>query len=232
VRHRWARKRHVIFDWNGTLIDDIDLAVRAANECCVAYGVRPINREIYRAHFCFPIQDFYTALGFDFEHLKFADLVRTYLRTFDAEVADCSLHEGVESLLEELRCDGHVLSILSACHQPALLEAVRRKGLVGIFTHVVGIEDQHAAGKLQRASSLQALSGVSAAETVYIGDTSHDADIALASGWDATLVSCGHQHVSRFSGYPFEVLDSPRELLARGRAAATHPPGVTPLEGP
>lgn len=221
MTERWARKRHIIFDWNGTIVDDIDLAVRCVNECCRIYDVPPVNKEIYRERFQFPMRSFYAALGFNLERLDFANIVQTYLRVFDAEFADCPLHDGVEALLAELKDRGLMLSILSACHHPTLVRSVEHRGLLGYFTHVVGVDDQHATSKHERAASLQKLSGVDPSETLYIGDTGHDAEVAQAIGWAACLLSCGHQHANRLMGYRFDVLSGPLGLVSRAGASQT-----------
>jgi phosphoglycolate phosphatase len=214
---RWSAKRHIIFDWNGTLIDDVDLAVNAVNRCGRVYGVPPVTRESYRERFCFPIRDFYSAIGFDLNRHSFADIMNTYLDVFDSSIGNCSLHDGVEQLLVELGMNGYRLSILSACEQGTLLRIVENTGLARHFAHVVGIENRHAASKLERASFLQTLAKVPPQETVYVGDTTHDAEVARAVGWEAILVSCGHQDPSRLRGSTCTVVAGPSALLGRSQ---------------
>ncbi|MEO5725669.1 MAG: HAD family hydrolase, partial [Byssovorax sp.] len=50
--------RHVVFDWNGTLIDDCALAVATVNALRAERGMTEITREDYRRSFRFPISAF------------------------------------------------------------------------------------------------------------------------------------------------------------------------------
>ncbi len=58
----------IIWDWNGTLLDDVDAAVGALNRMLAARGVPPTTRDYYRGHFGFPVRPFYAELGVDLEH--------------------------------------------------------------------------------------------------------------------------------------------------------------------
>jgi phosphoglycolate phosphatase len=219
VNNLWKTKRHVVFDWNGTLIDDLSLAVEAVNECCRHFAVSPISREQYRENFRFPIREFYAAIGFDLETVAFAQIVRRYLTVFDRRVVDCPLHDGVEALLEEMRTSGKTLSILSASHEAILRDTLDKKGLLQYFTHVIGLKDEHAAGKVEQGLSLQASLNLSPDETIYIGDTTHDADVARAVGWVSQLVACGHQCERRLNDSLCTVFAHPR-LLATASSSS------------
>ncbi|UTH74296.1 HAD family hydrolase [Chromobacterium sp. IIBBL 290-4] len=193
ARHWFEGVQHIVFDWNGTLLDDIELAVEGVNLCCRRYRAPAVTRERYRRAFGFPIADFYADLGFDFDAAPFAEIVELYLSHFDRHAADCGLHEGVVELLEQARTAGLGLSILSASHQKALDAAVRAKNVSGYFDQIVGLKHKEAHGKLEEARALQAGLGVSPDRVLFIGDTLHDAEVAAALGWRPLLVSHGHQ---------------------------------------
>jgi len=202
--------QHIVFDWNGTLIDDVDLAVRAVNRCCDLYGLDAISRDEYRSKFRFPIRDFYRDLGFQVDSRSFDDVIKNYLSVFDRDVFQCALHNGTVALLEKLLDEGKTLSILSASHQSILTETVDAKGLARHFTYVVGLSDNHAHGKLEIARELQDRSGIAAHRTLYIGDTNHDAEVATSMGWSFLMVRSGHQARNREDN---EAVDSLREIL-------------------
>ena len=58
---------YIIWDWNGTLIDDVSAAVNALNRMLSIRGVAPVTRDFYRAHFGFPVRPFYAVVGLDLE---------------------------------------------------------------------------------------------------------------------------------------------------------------------
>jgi len=188
---------HLVLDWNGTLLDDLDLAVRSVNVAAERFGLGPITHDRYRALFDFPIVDFYGRLGFDTDSIDFDDIAAVYLGSFDAGVADCPLHPGVVDALAALAgADGVTVSILSASYEPTLRRTLAHKGLDRYVDNVVGVGDQRATSKLAAAGRL---AHVVAGRTLLLGDTSHDKDIADALGWDAHLVTCGHQSPQRLA---------------------------------
>lgn len=195
---------HVVFDWNGTLIDDLDLAVFAVNRCAEQLGVAPITAEQYRAEFDFPIAGFYAAIGFDLDRVPFPTIVQRYLEHFDANVAQCPLQPGVIEFLDAARRAGIGVSILSASHCDVLVETLHAKGLYDCFEHVVGLSHNQATSKTAEAVVLQKTLGTPASRTLFVGDTLHDFDVARAVGWSPVLVSTGHQNSERLrlSGAP------------------------------
>lgn len=204
---------HLVFDWNGTLIDDIALAVNAVNRCGERYAVPPIDTARYRALFDFPIADFYAALGFDLQRTPFAQIVAHYLEHFDRNVAHCPLHDGVFEILEAAREAGIGVSIVSASHCDVLLHTLDAKGLYGRFEHIVGLSHNQATSKTAEALLLQKRLGTPANRTLFIGDTLHDYDVARAVGWKPLLVSTGHQDASRLQRADAPVFGSLGELL-------------------
>ena len=207
--------RHVVFDWNGTLIDDLDLAVRALNELCSKHGVDPVTRERYRQHFRFPIASFYLALGFDFDCTPFSDLVQDYLRVFDAGVRHCPLHAGSVAFLDHLQARGIGASVLSASHRGVLERTIADKGLSHRFTYVLGLDDELAAGKQGQARRLQSALALAPEQVLYVGDTTHDAEIADALGWSPCILSCGHQSEAQLAGSRISHLPGFDELHRR-----------------
>ncbi|MEE5126896.1 HAD family hydrolase [Pseudomonas alliivorans] len=212
---------HVVFDWNGTLIDDIDLAVFAVNRCGEHYGVAPITADQYRARFDFPIAGFYAALGFDLDSVPFPIIVQHYLEHFDAHVAECPLQPYVIEFLDAARRAGIGVSILSASHCDVLVQTLKAKGLYDRFEHVVGLNHNQATSKTAEALMLQKTLGTPASRTLFVGDTLHDFDVACSVGWSPVLVSTGHQDSERLrlSGAP--LFRNLGELLGRFVPART-----------
>lgn len=191
--------RHVVLDWNGTLLDDLDLAVDSVNLVCQRYGVAPVTRAAYRAGFRFPVAAFYASIGFDLEQVDFGELVGHYLAAFDAGLPACPLHPGCQELLEEVARHGATLSILSASYLPTLRDTIRIKRLAPYFRHVRGLQDCHAVSKLAEAHALQVQLDDTPASVLYVGDTDHDAEIGVAMGWVSWTVACGHQDEARLA---------------------------------
>lgn len=214
MNSHWKDIRHVVFDWNGTLIDDLALAVQSVNHVRSLAGLEPITSNEYRARFRFPIEAFYAAIGFDFQKTPYSSVVKEYLSVFDAQVKYCSLHSGAEQLLSQLYLRGIGASILSASHRTVLTETIRAKGLSKYFMHITGLEDGYAVSKLQAALKMSKELDVKPHQVLYVGDTDHDAEIAQTLGWQARMLLCGHQDDIQLQKFPYPCLPDLSALLA------------------
>lgn len=185
--------RHVIFDWNGTLIDDCELAVATVNALRVERGMPRITHEQYREAFRFPISAFYRSIGFDLNDKAFSALMVRYLVLFNAKVDDCPLHAGARETVAHLRSSAIRTHILSASQQHTLLRSLEAKGLIGAFDEVVGSSDHLAADKQTLGAWLASKLQADCSSVLYVGDTDHDHEVARALGWKFLFVAHGHQ---------------------------------------
>src|SRR6218665_732619 len=197
MREVWSRIQHVVWDWNGTLLDDVDLAVNGVNHVCARFGLPAVTRDVYRARFQFPISEFYSSLGFDLTRIPFGDIIREYLSVFDARVRHCALNDGAMELLECLRQNGIESSILSASYRPTLVQTLEAKGLSGYFTHVCGLGDEKATSKLVEGRILHEKLGLPGERIAYLGDTTHATQTAPAPGGRSCFRSGGHRAEGR-----------------------------------
>ncbi|WP_210454421.1 HAD family hydrolase [Pantoea ananatis] len=189
--------RHVIFDWNGTLVDDLALAVRGMNAVRELQMLPPMNAELYRQHFGFPIRSFYQALGIDCESALFDELIRTYLGIFNRDIGTCALHTGALGMINDLRAQNITVSVLSASQQHTLESNLNSAGINHLVDHVYGLTDTRAMGKGDIALQLDNLLGKPGFSALMIGDTDHDIEVALQCGWQVASVSHGHQTSER-----------------------------------
>jgi phosphoglycolate phosphatase len=196
--HPCNQYSHVVFDWNGTIVDDVMLALRSVNKVRSDIGLGAVSLATYRDVFRFPISEFYTSLGFDFARTPFADLITRYLSYFDAEIEDCPLSCGFHDLTHGLRQQGTRISVLSASHQDTLARAARSHALEPLIDNLFGLDDSIASGKISRARELdRRLDRHASSRVLMVGDTDHDYDVACDRGWDFVAVACGHQSSSR-----------------------------------
>lgn len=184
---------HVIWDWNGTLLSDVDHSVSIANELLSDHKLPLIDRERYRQVFNFPVQDYYKALGFDFEKESFASLCERFVEKFMAGVHQLPLVQSSEKVLHALHKQGVKQSVLSATDQMNLDKMIQDFNLEEIFSYVYGINNKLAASKIERGRELLRVARVPAHKTVIIGDTLHDLEVAEALGIEAILVGHGAQ---------------------------------------
>lgn len=207
-------ERHLVLDWNGTLIDDLDAAVAGVNLVLMGQDLAPIDREVYRRHFGFPIQSFYARLGVDFARIAFPDLGRQYLAHFNEAIRSCSVFPGTFELIADARRHGWSVSVLSASEMTTLRANLGDAGLLDLVDHVYGLEDEGATGKLELARRLDAELGNPGARALMIGDTEHDIEVASSLGWRVHSVSHGHQSKQRLTELHGAVSESLLDLVA------------------
>jgi phosphoglycolate phosphatase len=214
--------RHLILDWNGTLIDDLDAAVQGVNLVLEGQSLAPISRDVYRLHFGFPIQDFYARLGIDFGRISFAELGRQYLAHFNQAIRNCPVFPGTFELIDAAQRQGWSVSVLSASEKGTLESNLHDAGLLDHLDHVFGLEDASAKGKLDLARQLDALLGYPKDRALMVGDTEHDIEIAHALGWRAHSVSHGHQSLDRLTEIHPAVSTSLLDIVAANLLAPHH----------
>ncbi len=190
-----AHKRHIIWDWNGTLLDDLEHNVATMNWLLAAEGLPAITTDHHRQHFGFPVRDYYAKLGFETSDDIFPSLCERFNHRFHTGLDRCQLTLGAKEIVHQLHHSGKRQSILSATKQATLERSVDAFGIRQYFSHVVGIEDDQAASKLERARLLLHASDIHADDTVIIGDTDHDLEVGNALGVDVILVDHGHQSI-------------------------------------
>lgn len=205
----------IVWDWNGTLLDDLDDAVSALNRMLVERGCAPTTKTYYRAHFGFPVRPFYSELGVDLAKWDWNRICVDFHRYF-AEAETKKIRDGARAALELALQMGFRQCLLSAHREDMLRAAVDAAGLTPYFDFIAGTDNLDGASKLERGR--QAFADRPADERrIFIGDTLHDAEVAKALGGTCILVSCGHQTAGRLatSGCPIvETLTAAVQLAA------------------
>jgi len=191
------RYRHVVWDWNGTLLDDAWLCVESINWLLDRHGLPTLTAERYRQVFDFPVRDYYERAGFDLERYSFEELGTAFMDEYQRRLPECRLRRSAREVLEALAAAKVGQSILSAYRQQWLEDLVARHSLAHLFGGLHGADDHYAHGKLDRAMTFVADLPCSPGDVVMVGDTTHDHAVARAMGVDCILLDGGNQTVER-----------------------------------
>ncbi len=202
-------KKHIIWDWNGTLLNDVDHAVNIMNSILSEHSLNLIDKKRYRQIFDFPVIKYYEQLGFDFNKESFESLCHKFVDRFMAGVPHLPLIPEVKSVLTRLHDEGVFQSVLSATDQPNLNSMIEHFELGSIFKYVYGIDNKLAGSKIERGHELIQVSMIDKEHTIIIGDTLHDLEVADALGIDAVLISHGHQCYTRLKPKHNNVIEVP-----------------------
>ena len=201
------KPRHVIWDWNGTLVDDAWLCVEIINELLVRRGLAPITPCKYSAVFRFPLRIYYQRVGFDLEREDFATLGDEFNILYSQRLYESRLREGACKVLAALGRNGIGQSLLSASNEVDLEEMVAHYGLRSHFVAVAGVDNGLGEGKIERGRRHLAELNYRADEILLVGDTLHDIEVAAALGVHCVLLPSGHQSRRRLEFGECAVVD-------------------------
>ena len=204
--------KHIIWDWNGTLLDDLDLCLKIINTMLAAWNLPSISRESYLEVFDFPVSGYYQILGFDFSIEPFESISNEFIKAYEEGRPECGLMDGAREILSHAASLGISQSILSASKGSYLAKAVGEYDIKGFFNSVQGLDNHHAAGKLDLAKSFMESCLLPPDEILLVGDTTHDGSIAAALGVNCRLIPNGHHNRQRLEETGFPVVSSLLQL--------------------
>lgn len=185
----------IIWDFNGTLLDDIDAIIGANNEINRRYGMGEISADYYRQFFAYPPMAFYEGMGYDFTKIPYAEASAEFIACYQKRLESSRLTEGAREVLQTFHDRGIEQIVLSAHNQQMLTDHLEQLGIAHYFSHISGDDGIVITGKVERARKLAAERDLS--QAVLIGDTSHDFETACALGCRCVLYSGGHEALSR-----------------------------------
>ncbi|WP_149181738.1 HAD family hydrolase [Streptomyces sp. TRM49041] len=208
-------RTHLVWDWNGTLLDDIGAVIEATNAAFEEIGLEPITLARYRELYCVPVPLFYERLlGRLPTEEEWAVMDGAFHRHYWARADACGLSDGAAELLAAARELGRTQSLLSLAPHERLLPLVRRHGIEEWFVRVDGRLDRSTSGKAQHmVRHLLALDGVAPERVVVIGDAADDAVAAAHVGAKAVLYTGGSHSRASLESVGVPVVDTLAEAV-------------------
>ena len=205
--------RHVIWDWNGTLLDDAWLCVEIMNQLLDRYHLPPMTPRRYQEVFGFPLRDYCERLGFDFEAVSFEQLTDEFIEAYERRRVECGLQGDAAAVLAAIGEAGLQQSILSAYSHASLEEVVGHFQLGRFFVGLNGVDNHYGEGKVAAGQRWLARLPDSSRPVVLVGDTLHDSEVAQVLAIDCILVPSGHQHLARLRASRARIAESLAEVL-------------------
>lgn len=204
--------KNVIWDWNGTLLNDLELCVNTINSLLGLRNLPLLSNRSYKEVFSFPVKQYYESAGFDFSKEDFAVPAREFIDKYNAEVNQCKLHKSAKKVLKLFRSNNIRQFVLSAMKQDMLDSTIQFHGISGYFEKIAGLDDHYAVSKMEQGKRLLMETGIKTFETCLIGDTLHDYEVAEELGLDCILIADGHQSGKRLKATGTLVLRSLEEI--------------------
>ncbi|MER7624802.1 HAD family hydrolase [Streptomyces sp. NPDC126503] len=215
-KHGKGRGTHLVWDWNGTLLDDIGAVIDATNAAFAELGLEPITLERYRELYTVPVPKFYERLmGRLPTDDEWTVMDGTFHRHYWQRAEACVLTPGAAELLAARQASGLTQSLLSLAPHTDLVPLVRRHGIAERFLRVDGRTDRSTDGKAgHMVRHLTALRDVPAERVVVIGDAADDAYAAAHVGARAVLFTGGSHSRASLERVGVPVVDSLEEAVA------------------
>lgn len=188
---------HIIWDWNGTIINDVDLCINIVNGVLERRNLPKLTKEKYKSIFTIPVKDYYLKAGFDFTKESFEKLGKEWMDEYEERKFECNLYDDLINVMNAISDSGLEQSILSAYMQENLVYMIKYFEIEKYFSHIVGLDNIYAAGKLELGKNLIQKLGNGKSKALVIGDTIHDFEVAKEIGADCVLISNGHQSSER-----------------------------------
>lgn len=183
---------NVFWDWNGTLCDDVLLALEAVNAMLAKRSRPPIDLASYYSYMDTPISRFYEHL-FDFEEVPMSVLSAEFYDYYHKHLRDRCLMPGALQTLTALKEAGVRQFLLSSSHRDSILPTLTRLELLPFFEEVLAADDWQVTSKAERARLFFEEHGLRGEETWFVGDLLHDLDAATLCGAHCLLIPAGHQ---------------------------------------
>ncbi|WP_326697813.1 haloacid dehalogenase-like hydrolase [Streptomyces sp. NBC_01754] len=216
MTRRGKHGTHLVWDWNGTLLDDITAVLGATNAAFAEAGLPPMTLERYRETYCVPIPRFYERLlGRTPTDAEWERMDGVFHRHYTERRVACGLAPGVEELLAGWTRSGRSQSLLSMYGHEHLVPVVRDYGIEPHFVRVDGRTGPSGGSKaLHMERHFEALEGMDPERAVVIGDAVDDAVAAAHVGARAVLYTGGSHSRGSLEEAGVPVVDTLVEAVA------------------
>ena len=197
----------VLWDWNGTLLDDVAYAIGVRNRVFPAFGLSTIESiEQYHQQFTFPVKLYYTRAGVTED--RFVDVAHAWMDEYVRGCESVPLFDDAVAALDAFAAAGYTQAVLSASKADTLRMQLSVAGILDRFHAVLGLSHIYATSKQEIGREYLARQAVDPQACVMLGDTLHDAEVAQAMGCRCVLVARGHQSRQTLLTAGVPVLDS------------------------
>ena len=179
--------RNLIFDWSGTLVDDLGCVIEATNAVVGIYDLPPFDREGFRRHFRLPYRDFYAEL---LPHVPLEELEAHFRTAFAAALTPVTMLPHAREKLDWCAALGIRTFVLTSMDSTAFARQIDAFGLRDLFEATYsGVLD-----KREVIHRILETHGLDPAQTAFVGDMTHDMETARHGGIASIAVLTGYNH--------------------------------------
>lgn len=201
-------KKYIFLDFNGTILNDVDLCLNLLNEMLIDKEKKPLNIIEYKNVFTFPIKTYYEKAGFDFVGYTYEELADYFVVEYGRRnVTEAFIYHDFIEFINTLRALEYKIILCSASMKTMLLEQLKHFKIDDVFDDVIALSDHFAISKLELTKEYVKNHEIDLSTSYFIGDTTHDAEVGKECGLNVILVERGHQS--------YDVLKTQNTLIAK-----------------
>ncbi len=182
----------ILWDFNGTVMNDVDASTEAVNRMLARRNLPPIDREWYTLHLVMPLEQFYADIGFDMQKEKIESLSEEFQQA--CSQFDRPIFPEVAIALERFQKKGLRQLLFSSLYHDVLIRQAQERGIAGYFEEVVGRQDRSLGGKEAAVAACLKKKRLAPETVLIVGDLTTDWDMAKFVGCPCALIEKGHQH--------------------------------------
>ncbi len=201
----------IIWDFNGTLVDDVHTALAAVNDMLTKRNQPHIDLDRYQQEVDTPIINFYNNVFLP-GTLDFSDAVVEFNYGYDKHLPDNPLMDGAEEMLRFFSSRGIRQIVVSASNVHKVTDMMTSLGIISYFEKVIARDDYMAGDKLYLAKRYFQEESIDPSNALVIGDCVADWQMAKTLGADSVLITRGHQGRREFAVTDALIIDSLPEI--------------------
>jgi phosphoglycolate phosphatase len=177
---------NILFDWSGTLVDDLPPVLEATNAVMREFGKKELTRDEFRRGFRLPYMHWYEEV---LPGVSAEDLGRVFLASFTATKHGIGVQPHAREYLDCCAAAGRRMFVLSSTFEDAVLKQAESLDLRKYFERIyAGVHD-----KRECIGAILSEHSLSPARTILIGDMRHDVHAAQAGGIGSVAVLTGYE---------------------------------------
>ncbi|MDB4721317.1 HAD family hydrolase [Verrucomicrobiales bacterium] len=180
-----SRFRNIIFDWSGTLVDDLNPVIEATNQVLMHYGKSSLTRKEFCDSFCLPFVDFYKSV---LPGVPISELEEMYTLFFDESEESVEILPGAVDLLNFCKESGFGAFLLSSIKND---HYVRQSEYLNLNIYFEKVYTEALDKRIWIRSLIDDCS-LNSQETIFVGDMQHDIEAGHSAGVFTVAVLGGY----------------------------------------
>lgn len=201
----------VVWDWNGTIVDDVKTSLLSVNDMLIKRKLPTITLEQYHQYLDTPIYKFYEHI-FDLNEVTF-DVIQTEFNLgYNKHIPGNPLNNGALTIMQKLKQNDIKQVIVSSSNQAIVKKGAEKFGVAEYMNYISGSSDNFVGSKVERAIGVISKITTDYSKVVVIGDTLHDCQLANEIGANCILLSTGHQSKADLQTTGKPIIDNLNEL--------------------